>query len=268
MVMWICKKCENLNTDLDHFCVVCGTEKTGAAETAAEAGANREPYVEPRRTTIPPVYEDPKPRVAVKKESEMSALQERYDKLTRTANLLKAGVVLCVLMAFVFFAQPYLNYDSDYTIYHLVLGMFDPIEQICSIVLLGFAILPAIFVLFDFDSRRRYLPVTMSWVSLAAVAIYCGVIYFGNTDQNLLPILITLCFVLCVFFATTYVKKLIERENVFFKTGGLGMPKEPVSPQAAAAREASRPIKGNALKPDRNAQSEPTKPRLKSTMDR
>lgn len=264
--MWTCKKCDTENEESNRFCVVCGLEKTVATEPAVEPTAYREPAAEPKRYTNPPLFSDPIPTAITKKAPEMAALQEQYDELTRTANLFKVGVILCVFIAFVLFAQPFLNYYDYYTIYNLALGIVGPIEQICSIVLLGFAILPAIFVLINFDSRKRNLPVAMSWVSLIAVAIYCGVIYFGNSEHNFVPVLIVLCFALGVFFATMYVKKLIERENVFYKTGVLETPKEPVSPQAAATREVYRPIEVKVAEPVRDTQPEPPKSRLKSTM--
>ncbi len=264
--MWTCKKCDTENDESNRYCVVCGLEKTVATEPAVETTAYREPAAEPKRYTNPPEYVDPKPMTGTKRTPDMAVLQEQYDELTRTANFFKAGVILCVFIAFVLFAQPFLNYYDYYTIYNLTLGIAGSIEQICSIVLLGFAILPVIFVLINFGSRKRNLPVTMSWVSLIAVAIYCGVIYFGNTDHNFVPILIVMCFALSVFFATMYVMKLIERENVFYKTGGFETPREPVSPQATATREAYHPIEEKVSGPARNVQSEPQKPRLKSTM--
>lgn len=250
---------------MDRFCVVCGAEKTAFVEPVVEPPVHREPVVEPRRYTNPLVNVVTEPPIITKKPSDAAVLQEKYDDLTRTANFFKAGIILCVFIAFVLFAQPYLNYYYNYTVYNMALGMIGPIEQVCSLVLLVFAILPAIFILISFDSRKRNLPATISWVSLFAIVIYCGFIYFGNADRNVVPLLIVLCYALCVFFATMYVKKLIERENVLFKKGGVDLPKKPLYQPDTPTREPYHPAERVSV-PEKVPQSDTAKSRLKSTM--
>lgn len=263
--MWICKKCESRNEDADRFCVVCGAEKITFVEPAAKPPVHRAPVAEPRRYANPTVTDAKEPPIITKKPSDAAALQEKYDDLTRTASFFKAGILLCVFLAFVLFSQPFLNYYYYYTVYNMALGVVGPIEQVCSLVLLVFAILPAIFILISFDSRKRNLPVTISWVTLFAIVIYCGFIYFGNVDRNVVPLMIVLCYVLCVFFATMYVKKLTERENVLFHKRGFDLPKEHLHQPETPARESYHPAERGSV-PEKETQSDPGKPRLKSTM--
>lgn len=263
--MWTCGKCESINEDSDLFCVVCGAEKTAVVAPAVDTFVRRETFVEQRRYTDTSMNDAIKTSDIIRTSSDAAALQEKYDDLTRTANFFKTGIILCVFIAFVLFAQPFVNYYTYYTIYNMALGIIGPIEQICSLVLLASAILPAIFILISFDSRKKNLPVTISWVSLSAIAIYCGFIYFGNTDHNAVPLLIVLCYALSVFFATMYVKKLIERENVLFHKGGGTLSKEPLHQPETLTREVYHPVE-RVSEPEKGPQAEPAKSRLKSTM--
>lgn len=264
--MWDCKTCESKNEDSDRFCVVCGAEKAAFVEPVVEPTKRRVPVVEPRPYTNTPVIDVLEPPIITRKPSDAAVLQEKYDDLTQTANFFKAGIIVCVFLAFVLFAQPFVNYYTYYTVYNMALGIVGPIEQVCSLALLVFAILPAIFILISFDSRKRNLPVTISWVSLFAIVIYCGFIYFGNADHNVVPLLIVLCYALSVFFATMYVKKLIERENVLFKKGGFETPRKPETQPVVPAREEYSPMVEKGSKPARGTQEEQPKSRLKSTM--
>jgi len=263
--MWDCKTCECKNEETDRFCVVCGAEKTIFVKPIEEHIVPRESVVEPKRYTSPSFSDAAKPSFVTRTPSDAAVLQEKYDDLTRTANYFKAGIILCVMIAFVLFSQPFLNYYYSYTVFNMALGMIGPIEQVCSIVLLVFAILPAIFILISFDSRKRNLPVTISWVTLFAALIYCGFIFFGNSERNFVPPMIVLCFVLCVFFATMYVKKLTERENVLFSKRGVDLPKGHLYQPDTPTRGTYHPEE-RASVPDKNAQSDTTKSRLKSTM--
>ena len=263
--MWTCGKCESINDDSDCFCVVCGAEKAATVIPAEDTYIRRETFVEQKRYTDTSMTDATKKSDVIRISSDATALQEKYDDLTRTANFFKAGIITCVFIAFVLFAQPFLNHYTYYTVYNMALGVIGPIEQVCSLVLLAFAILPAIFILISFDSRKRNLPVTISWVTLFAIVIYCGFIFFGNTDRNGVPLLIVLCFALCVFFATMYVKKLTERENVLFHKGGSSLPKEPLRQPETPPRESYHPVE-RVVEPEKAQQSEPSKSRLKSTM--
>ena len=263
--MWTCGKCEIINDDSDRFCVVCGTEKAAVVVPAEDTYIRRETLVEQRRYTDTSMNDATKRSDGIKISTDAAVLQEKYDDLTRTANFFKAGIITCVFIAFVLFAQPFLNYYTYYTIYNMALGIIGPIEQVCSLVLLAFAILPAIFILISFDSRKRNLPVTISWVTLFAIVIYCGFIYFGNADHNFVPLMIVLCYSLCVFFATMYVKKLTERENVLFHKGGGALSKEPLHRPETPTREVYHPVE-RVSEPEKTPQSEPAKSRLKSTM--
>jgi hypothetical protein len=263
--MWDCKTCECKNEDTDRFCVVCGAEKTIFVKPIEEHIVPRESVVEPKRYTSPSFSDAAKPSFVTRTPSDAAVLQEKYDDLTRTANYFKAGVLLCVLIAFILSSQAYTAYSAMYTIFNMALGFGGQIEQICSIVFLVFAILPAIFILISFDSRKRNLPATMAWVSLFAVAIYCGVLFFGNVQHTAVPVMIVMSYALCVLFATMYVKKLIERENALFKKPGIDLPKEHLYQPDTPTRGTYHPEE-RASVPDKNAQSDTTKSRLKSTM--
>ena len=263
--MWTCGKCESINEESDRFCVVCGAEKVATVVPAEDTYIRRETFVEHKRYTDTSINNTKTRSDVIKTSTDAAVLQEKYDDLTRTANFFKAGIITCVFIAFVLFAQPFLNYYTYYTVYNMALGIIGPIEQVCSLVLLAFAILPAIFILISFDSRKRNLPVTISWVTLFAIVIYCGFIFFGNSDRNGVPLLIVLCFALCVFFATMYVKKLTERENVLFHKGGSSLPKEPLHQPETPTRELYHSAE-RVSEPEKIQQSEPSKSRLKSTM--
>jgi len=263
--MWDCKTCESKNEDSDRFCVVCGAEKAAIVVPVEDTYIKRQTFEEKRRYTDTSMNDATKRSDVIKISTDAAVLQEKYDDLTRTANFFKVGILICVFIAFVLFAQPFLNYYTYYTVYNMALGIIGPIEQVCSLVLLAFAILPAIFILITFDSRKRNLPVTISWVTLFAIVIYCGFIYFGNADRNVVPLLIVLCFALCVFFATMYVKKLTERENVLFHKGGSSLPKEPLRQPETPTRESFHPAE-RVSELEKAPQSEPAKSRLKSTM--
>jgi hypothetical protein len=256
--MWMCNVCEQQNRDEDKYCIICGTAREEKRTTFYETVPPGPP--KPPQPSKPPKA----PEADIKTEEEERRIRfEKYDNLRRRAAYLKVCALFCVLVAFSLFSRPYIQNDWVYTIYNVAAGWVGQIEQICSIVLIGFALLPAIFILIPFGLRKRNLPVTISAVSAAAITIYCCVIWFGNAQSTAVPFLIILAFALCALFSTLHVRMLVEMENVMNKAK---TPKAFVSPKQEREVAPVYPKKKDTQPPDVSPAQEKPKSRIKSTM--
>ena len=205
--MWPCPRCEYHNEDVDSYCKICGIPKPI--------------FNEPRINTSASTSNNPKsPTITYPRSSTNSdfmstkELREKISALQAKANELKAGVIIFLAIILILFAVPYYRYDS-YTIFRNIGGYAgDPVYQICSIVLLIFVLLPAVFILMDLKVRQRNLPITISTVSGIATTIYCCVLWFGSFEYaNMVPFLIILCCFFSVLCSVKYVRRLQELDN-------------------------------------------------------
>ena len=126
-------------------------------------------------------------------------------------------------MLFVLFLLPYAAaaYTSQYTVYNNMAGLNGSIEQICSVVLLCFALLPIPFLLMKQTVTKRNLPVTMSAVSAGAIAIYSAVIWFGSMNPTAVPFLIILSAAAEVLCTVKYIEALKAMDNLMFRPQAL-----------------------------------------------
>lgn len=153
-----------------------------------------------------------------------TGVQAEYKALETRANTMRGLALACIAaMLFVLFLLPYAaaDYTKQYTVYNNMAGVNGSIEQICSIVLLCFALLPIPFLLMKQTVTKRNQPITMSAVSAGAIAIYSAVIWFGSMLPTAVPFMIILSAaaeVLCTF---KYIEALKAMDNLMFRPQAL-----------------------------------------------
>ena len=188
---WRCV-CGMQNGNDARFCKNCGKPKGSAAGTV---------------TTAP-----------------KTGVQAEYKALETRANMMRGLAITCIAaMLFVLFLLPYAAaaYTSQYTVYNNMAGLNGSIEQICSVVLLCFALLPIPFLLMKQTVTKRNLPVTMSAVSAGAIAIYSAVIWFGSMLPTAVPFMIILAAAAEVLCTVKYIEALKAMDNLMFRPQAL-----------------------------------------------
>jgi hypothetical protein len=219
--MWTCPRDETTNSDTDIFCKICGKAKPILSEPRTDTptlGGNSKQtnYSSHNYTNDKPGTYDSATKSGFISTKE---LRDKIVELQNEASRLKAGVIICVAIMFLMFAFPYAINDASYTIFNNIAGARgDNIYTVCSIVLLIFAILPAIFILLDLRIRQRNLPITISIVSGITTTIYCCVIWIGcGSNSNFIPFFIIVCSMFCILFSVKYVRKLQELDNLMYR---------------------------------------------------
>ena len=188
---WRCV-CGMQNISDARFCQNCGKPKGSAAGTV---------------TTAP-----------------KTGLQAEYELLVARANTMRGLALACIAaMLLVLFLLPYAaaDYTKQYTVYNNMAGVNGSIEQICSVVLLCFALLPIPYLLMKQTVTKRNLPVTMSAVSAGAIAIYSAVIWFGSMHPTAVPFMIILSAAAEVLCTVKYIEALKAMDNLMFRPQAL-----------------------------------------------
>lgn len=188
---WRCV-CGMQNGNDARFCKNCGKPKGSAAGTV---------------TTAP-----------------KTGVQAEYELLVARANTMRGLALACIAaMLFVLFLLPYAaaDYTKQYTVYNNMAGVNGSIEQICSVVLLCFALLPIPFLLMKQTVTKRNLPITLSLVSAGAIAIYSAVIWFGSMNPTAVPFMIILSAAAEVLCTVKYIEALKAMDNLMFRPQAL-----------------------------------------------
>ena len=196
--MWECYKCGETNDDNSTQCKRCGSKRSSQP-------------TEPRpKSTIPKPMSEPTPEPTPEPPPVIDVIDIKKKENTVTA--LRWSTLAATVLQFMLFATEYTKADN-YTIYKACSGLYGPIEQICSILLVVLTIIPAITVLVKLDVRKRNVPITVSMIIASLTTVYCLVIWFGNPDSTAVPAFIILLSWGIVFLAYKYVKALNAVDN-------------------------------------------------------
>ncbi len=229
---WACPKCGRNNSANTNFCGYCGTRReetpqAPAGWTCSCGAANDEQYNfckmcgKPRETKNEP----PKPEPEHEPDPQ-DIMRREMKKLEDRTVLMKVLACLCIAALFVLFAFKYTSIDSsgfsteNYTIYKNALGINGSIEQLCSIVLIVFALLPLPFLFIKFDVNKRNLPLVIAIVSACCITLYALTIFFGVIEKTIIPVLIVCCASGVAFCAYFYVDALKKKENTLMPRAG------------------------------------------------
>lgn len=231
---WTCPKCGRNNSADTNFCGNCGTKREETPPvpegwTCSCGAVNDEQYnfckMCGKARKVKPNPPEPKPpkHAPLDPKDEM---RRQMKKLTARVVLMQILSVLCIVAMFVLFSFNYTSIDSsgfateNYTIYKNVLGVNGSIEQLCSIVLIVFTLLPLPFLFAKFDINRRNLPLVIAIVSACCITLYALTIFFGVIQKTIIPILIVCCAAAEAFCAYFYVDALKGKENILMPRAG------------------------------------------------
>ena len=222
---WHCT-CGTRNEDAACFCKNCGAARGAKQEPPREMGwrcvcgmqnGNDARFCKncgkPKGSAAGTVTTAPK-----------TGVQAEYKALEAKANTMRGLALACIAaMLFVLFLLPYAvaDYTKQYTVYNNMAGVNGSIEQICSIVLLCFALLPIPYLLMKQTVTKRNLPITLSLVSAGAIAIYSAVIWFGSMLPTAVPFLIILSAASEVLCTVKYIEALKAMDNLMFRPQAL-----------------------------------------------
>lgn len=220
MEKWICSRCEAENEADATVCTVCGTKRAfvqdmpDSKQTQKTSQYNRTP----KPVSSGTFYTSDKRTVQASDGDELRDLIKKYDKLKLLYRLL---IVSFVAIQYILFALKYTLIDNGkYTIYFNCFDKSDGVAQICSIVLVIIAVLPAIFCWFNFRLRKRNLPITVSAFISALTTIYCLTIWFGNVQPTAVPALIILSSLAVLVFSILLVKTINNLDNAMYRPKG------------------------------------------------
>ena len=246
--MWNCPNCETENAEETKTCLVCGAQRPAPDWTYATCGGiNADKTCGAARSVQEPPRETgwrcvcgmqnksdarfcqncgkPKGSAAgTVTTAPKTGLQAEYKALETRANTMRGLALACIAaMLFVLFLLPYAaaDYTKQYTVYNNMAGVNGSIEQICSIVLLCFALLPIPFLLMKQTVTKRNQPITMSAVSAGAIAIYSAVIWFGSMLPTAVPFMIILSAAAEVLCTVKYIEALKAMDNLMFRPQAL-----------------------------------------------
>lgn len=169
------------------------SEKNPIRDRAAEAPAQKDPLSGAK----PPVSGE--------------EMRESIKKADQKKLLFRLLIVGFVIVQYILFLQPYSMLVKDdmiglYAIYYNAIGENGSIEQICSIVLVVIAILPAIICWIRFKLRSRNLPITIGAFVSGLTTVYCAVIWFGSEQSTVVPAFIILCSLSALLFTVLLVR--------------------------------------------------------------
>lgn len=218
MGKWVCGKCEAENDESARVCIVCGAKRDftqgamrqntlqGNAGGAFPTGATSTKFG--GAATSGTVSGD-----------ELRALIKKYDA---QKSLFRVLIVLFVIVQYAMFPLRYSGVSSGY--YSILRNCIgdngaSATEQICSIVLVAIAFLPAILCWIDFKVRRRSLPVTVSVFVTVLTTIYSVVIWFSD-KPNFVPGVIIAASLLTMLFSILLVKALNKMDNAMYRRKG------------------------------------------------
>ena len=235
MGKWVCKNCETENDESVSICSLCGAKRDAQYTDHSEQSVS--PYHSQRQTNGNQ-YKNQQPSDApvntqepVSNGDELRALIKKYDS---QKNLFKGLLIVCVFIQLVLFACPYvikydmyigyehiISFDEDFTIYKNCIGIkADPIELICSILLVCITIAPVVAVCVKLNVRKRNLPITISVIAAILTTIYSVVLLFGCYNPSIVPAFFIANVWGTVVFAVSLVKTLDKLDNAMYRPAG------------------------------------------------
>lgn len=221
MSKWVCKNCETENDENALVCSLCGAKRD--AQNADNTNESVPAYNIHSHTSGNQYGNQNSSYTASSTEQTSSngdELRELIKKYDGQKNTFKGLVIVCALAQLILFAFKYVGFSSNFTIYKNCTGINGSIEQICSILLVGITIVPAIVVCVKLNIRKRNLPITISVIVAILTTIYSAVIWFGNPDSTVVPALIIAIAWAAVIFAVNMVKALNQLDNAMYRPTG------------------------------------------------
>jgi hypothetical protein len=181
--MWKCPKCETNNEG--DFCIICGSAKLSAVDSPKPSNPFYVPDLGEDRTRT---YLAAAPGKPGGPEVCDDAPEGFIPDLLTRIRISRVFVVVCTIAVIILMAIPYMGDHT--TIFSLIAGEMpdgssNGVIQAVSIVLLAMTLLPMIFIWFNYGSRKRYLPVTVSIISFSVTAIYCLTLGIGMLENGL-----------------------------------------------------------------------------------
>lgn len=226
MSKWVCKNCETENDESVSICSLCGAKRNAqytdhseqfVSSYDSQRQTNGNQYSRQQTSGVPSDTQE-----TVSNGDELRELIRKYEG---QKNLFKGLVIACIFIQLLLFLIPYINgNNTDFTIYKNCTGdnsAANPINQICSVLLVCITIAPAVAVCVKLNVRKRNLPITISVIAAILTTIYSAVIWFGNLGTtNNVPALFIANIWAAVVFAVNMVKTLDKLDNAMYRPAG------------------------------------------------